>query len=285
MTAEDAHQCFFEKYDNLEDNQQQQSLLLKPKHFENFDNDIKRMLEEKSKVLRWVVDKVPDLRDIEDCRAVVFDYRKDTLRGHKLLEDSVPIEKELLKLEKKLKAENLSDCEKQILCNQAERLLEKLDENCTESLRIMKTEPCPQAFANFSNDRNYYRTLIKQYGHIKYCGNQTSILASTSSKIDANLTVVVDDTDASNPRGELVEISSQRSATNRSGKKLSVAQSRSSRQREVERLEIENLLAKQEAEQQLRNQEIQIKNERDAMKLQDQELRLRQQEQELRLRQ
>ena len=29
------------------------------------------MLEEKSKVLRWVVDKVPDLQDIEDCRAVV----------------------------------------------------------------------------------------------------------------------------------------------------------------------------------------------------------------------
>ena len=38
------------------------------------------MLEEKSKVLRLVVDKIPDLQDIEDCRAVVVDYRKDTLR-------------------------------------------------------------------------------------------------------------------------------------------------------------------------------------------------------------
>ena len=84
------------------------------------------MLEAKSKVLRWVVDKVPDLRDIEDCRAVVVDYRKDTLREHKLLEDSVPIENELLELETKLKAENSSDSEKQILCNQSERLLEKL---------------------------------------------------------------------------------------------------------------------------------------------------------------
>ena len=58
------------------------------------------MLEEKSKVLRWVVDKVPDLRDIEKCRAVVVDYRKKTLRAYKLLEDSVPIENELLNLKK-----------------------------------------------------------------------------------------------------------------------------------------------------------------------------------------
>ena len=91
MTAEDAYRCFFETYDNLEDNRQQQSLLLKPKYFESFDNDTKRMLEEKSKVLRWVVDKVPDLRDIEDWRAVVVDYRKDALRAYKLWEDSVLI--------------------------------------------------------------------------------------------------------------------------------------------------------------------------------------------------
>ena len=77
MTAEGAYRCFFETYDNLEDNRQQQSLLLKPKYFESFDNDTKRMLEKKSKVLRWVVDKIPDLQDIEDCRAVVVDYRKN----------------------------------------------------------------------------------------------------------------------------------------------------------------------------------------------------------------
>ena len=83
MTAESAYRCFFETYDNLEDNQQQQRLLLKPKVFESFDNETKRMLDEKSKDLRWVVDKVPDLQDIEDCRAVVVYYRKDTLREHK----------------------------------------------------------------------------------------------------------------------------------------------------------------------------------------------------------
>ena len=81
ITAEGAYRCFFETHDNLEHNRQQQRLPLKPNYFENFDNDTKRKLEEKSKVLRWVVDKVPDLRDIEDCRAVVVDYRKDTLRG------------------------------------------------------------------------------------------------------------------------------------------------------------------------------------------------------------
>ena len=49
MTAEGAYRCFFETYDNLEDNQQQQRLLLKPKYLENFDNDIKRNLEERVK--------------------------------------------------------------------------------------------------------------------------------------------------------------------------------------------------------------------------------------------
>ena len=113
---------FLREAGQLEDNRQQQSLLLKPKYFENIDNDTKRMLEEKGKVLRWVVDKVPDLRDIEDCRAVVVDYQKDTLRWYKLMEDSVPIENELLELEKKLKAEILTESEKQIMCGQAERL-------------------------------------------------------------------------------------------------------------------------------------------------------------------
>ena len=179
------------------------------------------MLEEKSKFLRWVADKVSDLRDIEECRSIVVDYRRDILRGYKILEDSVPIKDGLLKHEKKLNAENLSDSEKQILCNQAEGL-EKLDENCAESLRTMKTEDCSQAFANFSNGRSYYRNLIKQYGQNKHCGNQTSLVASTSSKNDPNQTVVFKDTDASNPTGEVVEFSLCA---------LSVAESRSSGQR------------------------------------------------------
>ena len=101
MTAEGAYWGFFETYDNLEDNRQQQRLLLKPKYFESFDNDTKRMLEEKRKVLRWVVDKIPDLRVFDNCRAVVLDYRKDTLRLYKILGDYIPIENEFSELEKK----------------------------------------------------------------------------------------------------------------------------------------------------------------------------------------
>ena len=110
-------------------------------------------------------------------------------------------------------------------------------------------------------------------------------MASTSSKNDANQTVVVNRKDASKPTGEVVKISPQRSATNRSGKKPSVAQLRSSRQLEVERIEIENLIAKQETERQLGDEQIQIENDREVMKLrlqqQEEELRLRQREQDL----
>ena len=61
MTAESAHQFFFETYDSLEDNTRQQRLLFKPKYLEAFDKETKRMLENKSKFLRRVVDKVPSL--------------------------------------------------------------------------------------------------------------------------------------------------------------------------------------------------------------------------------
>ena len=59
VSAERAYQCFFETYDELEENRQQQKLILKRKYFENFNNDNKRILEEKSKVLRWVVEGCP----------------------------------------------------------------------------------------------------------------------------------------------------------------------------------------------------------------------------------
>ena len=59
--AENADQCFFETYDELEENRQQQRLILKPICFENFDNDTKRILEEKSKVFRRVIEKNVDV--------------------------------------------------------------------------------------------------------------------------------------------------------------------------------------------------------------------------------
>ena len=290
MTVGGAYRCFFETYDNLEDNRLQQRLLLKPNCFENFNNDIKRMLEEKSTVLRWVVDKVPDLRDIEDCRAVVGDYWKDTLRAYKLLEDSVPIGNELLKLEKKLKAENLGDSEKQILCNQAERLIEKLDEIFAESLQIMKTEACPQGFASFSCARSYYRDLIKQYRLSEDCGNEASLVSSTSAvDKDPNETVIHTGNGAQENGEENVEVSSGHSATQGSRKQLSISNSRSSRRRQIEEMVLENLRAKKETEQRLRERQLELEQEREEIEFrrQQEELRLQQQqlqqEQELRL--
>ena len=66
-------------------------LLLKPKNFENFDNDTKRMLEEKSKLLRWVFHKVPFRQEIERFRTKIFDCRTDTMQAYKLDEVDVLI--------------------------------------------------------------------------------------------------------------------------------------------------------------------------------------------------
>ena len=246
MTAECAYRCFFETYDNSEDNRQQQRLLLKLKYLESFDNDTKRMLEEKSKVLRWVVDKVPDLQDIEDCCAVVVDYRNDTLRWYNILEDSAPIKNQLVELEKKLKSKNLGNSEKQILCDQAERLLEKRDEICAEAIRILRTESCPHGFANFSKARSHYLNLIKQYRLSKDCGNQTSLVStpSTGDKDPNDETVIDTGNGAIEIAEENAEVSSKHSATNGSRKQPSIAKSRSSKRRQIEEMELENLKAK-----------------------------------------
>ena len=90
MNAKSAYRGFFETYDNLETNRKQQRLPLKPTYFEAFDNDTKRMLEEKSNVLRSVVDKLPFLRDIEMCRTDFSGYYPDTFRGYKSVKAAHP---------------------------------------------------------------------------------------------------------------------------------------------------------------------------------------------------
>ena len=62
--------------------------------------------------------------------------------------------------------------------------------------------------------------------------------------------------------------------------KLSVAKSHSPRKHKVEQMEIENLMAKQQAEQQLKERQYQLEKEREVMKLQ---LQQQGQEEELRL--
>ena len=59
VTAERVYRCFFETYDELEENRQQQRQILKPKYLENFDAGTERKLGERKNVLQWLVEKVP----------------------------------------------------------------------------------------------------------------------------------------------------------------------------------------------------------------------------------
>ena len=63
------------------------------------------MLEENSKILRWVVDKVPFLGDIECFRTESVGYFEDIFLEYKTEEADHPIPCEQSSLEKKLKTE------------------------------------------------------------------------------------------------------------------------------------------------------------------------------------
>ena len=118
--AQSAYRCCFETYESLEDVRKKQTLPLKPQYLEAFDNDIKRMLQEKSKVLRWVVDKVPFLREIESSCTEFVGYLKDIFPAYKSVKAACSIVNELSNLEK-LKTETSSDCKKATLCNQVKQ--------------------------------------------------------------------------------------------------------------------------------------------------------------------
>ena len=161
MTAKKAYHGFFETYENLEANRKQQSLLLKPNYLEAFGNDTKRMLVKKSKVLRWVVDKVLFLRDIEMFRTDFSGNCEDTFQAYKTVKAAHSIFSKLTGLENKLKTEISRDSEKQTLCNQVERLVEKLDEIYAESIQKIKQEYRCRELGDFSNIRSHYRDPIK----------------------------------------------------------------------------------------------------------------------------
>ena len=159
---------------------------------------------------------------------------------------------ELTNLENKLRTKISSDSEKQALCNQVERLVEKLDEIYAESIQKIKQEYRSRELVDINSVRSHYRDLIKQYRLSKDCGNQTSFLSSTSAvDINPNETVI----DARNGTIENtegnVEISSRHSATHGSRKQPSIAKSRASRRRQIDEIELENLRAKKETEQRL----------------------------------
>ena len=93
------------------------------------------MLEEKSKDLRWIVDEVPFLRDIEKFRTEFIGYCEDTFWANKTVKFDRSIENKTSSLQEKLKTETLSDSEKQTLCNQVEQLVKKLDEIYAKSIQ------------------------------------------------------------------------------------------------------------------------------------------------------
>ena len=208
------------------------------------------------------------------------------MRWYNILEYSVPIENELAELEKKLKSENLSESEKQILCDQAERLLEKRYEICAEVIRILKTESCPHGFANFSKAKSHYQDLIKQYRLSMDCGNQTSLVSNTSTgdKDPNDETVIDTGNGAIENAEENAEVSSKHSATHGSRKQHSIANSRSSKRRQIDQMELENLKAKKKTEQRLRERQLELEQEREEIELrrQQEELSLQQQQQQQR---
>ena len=226
MTAKSAYRGFFETYNNLEANRKQHRLLLKPKYLEAFENDTMRMLEEKSKVLRWVVDKVPIHRGIEMFHTKFFSHWKDIMRAYKSVKAAAIFFSEITNLENKLNTEISSLSEKQTLCNQVERLVEKLDEIYAESVQKIKQEYLSRERVVFSNIRSHYRDLIKQYGQSIDCGNQTSLVSSTWTADKDPIENVIDTENRGTENAqENVEVSSRHSATQGSRKKPSIANS------------------------------------------------------------
>ena len=116
MTGIQAYKCFYERFDRLTENRSDQLELLKPKYQEPFASDTKRMLDEKRKILSWLLKEVPDLDDIVYGQSQVSDYRANTLRYYEICKRIHATTEELDKLLKRVKkSENSS--EKTSLCS------------------------------------------------------------------------------------------------------------------------------------------------------------------------
>ena len=94
VPVENAYQCFFETYDGVKKNRQQQRQLLKPKYLESFDGVAERKLGEKKKTLEWLVEQITKLRKIERYCNTVCNPRKYTLRLYTMSENCESISRE-----------------------------------------------------------------------------------------------------------------------------------------------------------------------------------------------
>ena len=103
MTGTQAYKYFYETFDQLEENRSNQMKLLNPKYQEPFASDTKRMLDEKRKILSWLLKEVPDLDDIVYGRSQVSDYRANTLRYYEMCKRIHAAHEELDKLLKQVK--------------------------------------------------------------------------------------------------------------------------------------------------------------------------------------
>ena len=280
MTGIQAYKYFYEIFGQLEENRSNQMEILKPKYQDPFASDTKRMLEEKKKILSWLLKEVPDLDDIVYGRSQVSDYRANTLQYYETLKKINASIEEGGKLIRQLeKSENSS--EKASLCSKLEKLMTKYSASCANFIPLLKPDIAAKAVTEFADSNNSIREVLRQHQQMADFGNQTSLVATpNASEKDPNETVI--DTSKSNPKSHLdnIEVSSKKSAAGQSQRTSKAT----SRRREAEELELENLKAKQEAEQRLREREIQLQNERDKMELereqqrQHQELEMRQRE-------
>ena len=104
MTGVQAYKRFYETFDRLEENWSDQMKLLKSKYQDHFASDTKRMLDEKKKILSWLLKEVPDLRETVYGRNRVIDYRANTLQYYEILKRINASTEELDKLIKHLKS-------------------------------------------------------------------------------------------------------------------------------------------------------------------------------------
>ena len=163
--------------------------------------------------MRCVVE-VPFLRDIQRFRTDFVGDCEDIFRAYKTVKAIHQIESELSSLEENFKTEKLSDSKTQTLCNQVERLVEKLNKIYAESIQMKMSENYSQELMEFSRNRSHYQDLITQYGRSKDCGNQTSLVSSTSAgDKDPNETVIDTGNGAIENAEENVEVSYRHFAT------------------------------------------------------------------------
>ena len=79
MSAERANRCFFESYDELEENRQQRQLL-KSNCLKSFDAHTERKLSEIQKTIKWLVEQMSKLDKIDPCRNKINNHQNDTLQ-------------------------------------------------------------------------------------------------------------------------------------------------------------------------------------------------------------